>query len=186
MATPQVTVGATGGTLQNYSFDVRWSEEDREYVATSLEFPGLSGLGRTAEEAVTELRAAMEVAVEAFVEDGEGVPEPLLLHEYSGQIRIRLPKSLHAQLARLAELEGVSLNQLMVTYLALGVGRQEAHQTHMEIFRQEAVAWVAQVATGVADSLRPSVAVMDIASNNFSDPVLRRVYAEADAKSSSF
>jgi hypothetical protein len=35
----------------NYSFAVRWSEEDQEYVATSPEFAGLSGLGRSAEEA---------------------------------------------------------------------------------------------------------------------------------------
>ena len=37
---------------------------------------------------------------------------------YSGMLRLRLPKYLHATLARRATLEGVSLNQIMVALLA--------------------------------------------------------------------
>ena len=39
--------------------------------------------------------------------------------EYSGKFNVRLPKSLHAALASEAEAEGVSLNQLIMTKLAL-------------------------------------------------------------------
>jgi antitoxin HicB len=39
--------------------------------------------------------------------------------EYSGKFNVRVPKSLHASLASEAEAEGVSLNQLVVTKLAL-------------------------------------------------------------------
>src|SRR5947207_1126375 len=39
--------------------------------------------------------------------------------EYSGKFNVRVPKSLHAALASEAESEGVSLNQLVVTKLAL-------------------------------------------------------------------
>jgi predicted HicB family RNase H-like nuclease len=39
--------------------------------------------------------------------------------EYSGKFKVRLPKSLHAALAREAEAAGVSLNQLVVAKLAL-------------------------------------------------------------------
>jgi hypothetical protein len=39
--------------------------------------------------------------------------------EYSGKFNVRIPKSLHAALAREAEAEGVSLNQLVVAKLAL-------------------------------------------------------------------
>jgi len=60
--------------MQNYSFSVLWSDEDGEYVATSAEFPGLSGLGATPEEAIAELKDAIEVAVQAYLEDGEPVP----------------------------------------------------------------------------------------------------------------
>jgi antitoxin HicB len=39
--------------------------------------------------------------------------------EYSGKFNVRVPRSLHAALAREAEAEGVSLNQLVVAKLAL-------------------------------------------------------------------
>jgi hypothetical protein len=39
--------------------------------------------------------------------------------EFSGKFNVRIPKSLHAALAREAEAEGVSLNQLVVAKLAL-------------------------------------------------------------------
>jgi predicted HicB family RNase H-like nuclease len=50
------------------------------------------------------------------------LPEPVnkpQRHEYSGKFVVRLPKSLHAALGQEAEREGVSLNQLVVTKLAL-------------------------------------------------------------------
>lgn len=50
----------------------------------------------------------------------DGLPEPPVgsqRWEYSGKFNVRLPKSLHAALAR--EAEGVSLNQLVVAKLAL-------------------------------------------------------------------
>jgi hypothetical protein len=52
----------------------------------------------------------------------DSLPEPELgpqRREYSGKFNVRVPKSLHAALASEAEVEGVSLNQLVVTKLAL-------------------------------------------------------------------
>jgi hypothetical protein len=40
----------------------------------------------------------------------------------SGQIRVRMPNALHEQLAETAAKEGVSLNTLIVTLLAGGIG----------------------------------------------------------------
>ena len=116
--------------MNNYSYDVAWSESDGEYVATSAEFPGLSGLAPTAEEAVRELHQAIEAAVEAILADGEMLPEPRLLADYSGQFRLRIPKSQHSSLAVRAEKEGVSLNALVQTYIAAGLaGDQLAQRT---------------------------------------------------------
>lgn len=112
--------------MQNYSFSVAWSSEDGEYVATSAEFPGLSGLAPTAEEAIAELKAAIEVAIVAAIEDGEPVPEPQELGNYSGQFRMRVPKSTHAALAALAGREGISLNQLVLSMIAEGLGQAKA------------------------------------------------------------
>ena len=52
----------------------------------------------------------------------DSLPEPPVgpqRREYSGKFNVRVPKSLHASLASEAEAEGVSLNQLVVTKLAL-------------------------------------------------------------------
>lgn len=52
----------------------------------------------------------------------DALPEPEVSpqrREYSGKFNVRVPKSLHAALAREAEAEGVSLNQLVVAKLAL-------------------------------------------------------------------
>jgi antitoxin HicB len=43
---------------------------------------------------------------------------------YSGKVNLRMPKSLHRDLARRAEEEGVSLNQFMVVTLARAVGEE--------------------------------------------------------------
>jgi antitoxin HicB len=43
---------------------------------------------------------------------------------YSGKVNLRMPRSLHRDLARRAEEEGVSLNQLMVVALARAVGNE--------------------------------------------------------------
>jgi antitoxin HicB len=112
--------------VQNYSFHVAWSVEDEKYVATSAEFPGLSGLGYTAADALGELSAAIDVAVEALFEDGEPVPQPRVVQEYSGQLRLRLPRSLHAAAAARAEEEQVSLNALLLSYIAMGLGAARA------------------------------------------------------------
>ncbi|SRR5581483_6967930 len=52
----------------------------------------------------------------------DSLPEPPVRpqrYEYSGKFNVRVPKSLHAALAREAEAEGVSLNQLVVAKLAM-------------------------------------------------------------------
>jgi predicted RNase H-like HicB family nuclease len=107
--------------LEKYSFNVAWSDSDGEYVATSAEFPGLSGLGATAEAAMGELRTAMEVAVVALLEDGDPIPSAQHLDEHSGQFRLRIARSQHALLVIRAQREGISLNALIQTYVAAGL-----------------------------------------------------------------
>jgi len=108
-------------TENKYSFKVRYSEEDEGYIAECPEFPGLSAFGETPVEAIREAEIALELFVESYEEEGKGLPKPKLTKEYSGQMRVRLPKSLHARLADMAEDEGVSLNTLMIQFLTEGV-----------------------------------------------------------------
>ena len=50
--------------MANYGFHVFWSNEDQAYVADSVEFAGISGIGPDAETALTEARVALELAIE--------------------------------------------------------------------------------------------------------------------------
>ena len=108
--------------MHRYSFNITWSEEDGEYVATCPAFPGLSALGKTEAEALLEGKVALELFIESYLADSIPLPLPEVVHEYSGQFRVRLPKSLHRQASELANSEGVSLNQFIANAVAIQVG----------------------------------------------------------------
>lgn len=112
--------------MPKYGFKVFWSNEDRSYIAACPDFPGVSAFGNTTEQALAEAEVALRLAVETYQEEGWPLPEPQLQPSYSGQFRVRLPKSLHAQLAEQANIEGVSLNTVVVTYLSEAVGGRKA------------------------------------------------------------
>jgi predicted HicB family RNase H-like nuclease len=54
----------------------------------------------------------------ACIEDGLVIPEPKSLDEYSGQFKLRIPKSLHKELAERSQREGISMNQYCVYLLS--------------------------------------------------------------------
>jgi len=104
--------------MSKHSTLIQWSEEDEAYVAVVPELPGLSALGSSPEEAAKELAIAKEAFLEVLVEDGEEIPKPEVLKPFSGQTRLRLPKSLHAALANQARKEEISLNTYIVQLLS--------------------------------------------------------------------
>ncbi len=109
-----------------YSFRVVWSREDEAFVASCPEFDGVSGIGETAEQALSEAQVALTLMIETYHEKNWELPAAASLLSYSGQFRLRVPRSLHAKLAEGAEAEGVSLNTYAVSLLARGVGELAA------------------------------------------------------------
>lgn len=105
-----------------YSVTMAWSREDSGYIATVPELPNFSVFGETAEEAAREVEIAAEGYLEALGESGSPAPAPLELPSFSGQFRVRMPVSLHEALVTHARREGVSLNTLVVSLLAEGLG----------------------------------------------------------------
>lgn len=97
-------------------------EEDGQYSAALLEFPGCVSQGGTPEEAYRNLEDAAFDWVAAAIEDGARVPDPLDRNTAGGRLLVRLPRTLHGQLQRIAAREKVSVNQLAVTALASYVG----------------------------------------------------------------
>jgi predicted RNase H-like HicB family nuclease len=116
--------------MNKYSVVLQWSDEDDGYIATVPEFPGVSAFGETSEEAVKEVEIALQLMVEVYNEDGCELPLPDRLHPFSGQTRLRMPKSLHAELSYEAKKEGVSLNSYITHLLAK---RNEASKLEKKI-----------------------------------------------------
>ncbi|MGB8518958.1 MAG: type II toxin-antitoxin system HicB family antitoxin [Candidatus Tumulicola sp.] len=96
--------------------------EDGTWFARIVEFAGCMTEGNTAEEAFDHLDDAMAAWVEVHLEDGDPIPPPLTSDQYSGKFLMRVPKTLHRELARRADLEGVSLNQYALVALSRSVG----------------------------------------------------------------
>jgi antitoxin HicB len=92
------------------------------YVASVEELPGCLSQGATIEEAAARIGDAMEGWLSIALEDGREIPEPRHPDSYSGRFLLRIPSSLHGELARQAEREGVSLNQYVATVLSGAVG----------------------------------------------------------------
>lgn len=97
-------------------------DEDGSFVASHPDLVGCLAQGETAAEAVEALDVARRAWIEVRFEDGLPIPEPLEEDDYSGKILLRIPPSLHAALARLAQRQDASLNQLINNILSEGMG----------------------------------------------------------------
>ena len=102
----------------HYAYRVIWSSEDEEFVGLCAEFPLLSWLEQTPEEAFFGIRRVVGEVLEDMLEDGETPPEPIADRTYSGNFMVRVPPETHRALALRAAEEGVSLNRLVSARLA--------------------------------------------------------------------
>jgi len=98
--------------------------------------------GETPEEAIREGADALASYLETLKALGRDPPATGDL--YAGQRRQRVPRSLHAALARRAAREGVSLNMLVTTMLAEGLGRRAGAESRQE-FRSRAGVFVSSL-----------------------------------------
>lgn len=75
------------------------------------ELPGCLTCADTMEEAVRNAEDCKREWLVAAIEDGTPIPEPMTDEDYSGQFKLRIPKSLHKSLAEHSKAEGISMNQ---------------------------------------------------------------------------
>ncbi len=107
--------------MTRYPIEVFWSDENKGFVALVPDLPGCSAWGKSEADAIREAHAAIAVWIEAAQAAGREVPAPAPPQDdarYSGRLLVRLPRRLHADLARNAKREGVSLNQYLLFLLA--------------------------------------------------------------------
>ncbi len=102
----------------NYRLELIEDPEEGGYVASYPDLPGCLTTGETVEATIESARNAKRAWLEAALEEGVEIYEPKSLDNYSGQFKLRIPKSLHRSLAEHARQEGVSMNQYCVYLLS--------------------------------------------------------------------
>jgi predicted RNase H-like HicB family nuclease len=105
-------------------------EDGGGYLITFPDLPGCISDGETQEEAIENGRDAFIGWISAAIDMGREVPPPQWQPEtvpeaVSGKFIQRVPKTVHAKLVRRAKAEGVSLNSLVLTFIAEGLGKRE-------------------------------------------------------------
>jgi RNA polymerase sigma-B factor len=107
------------------------------------ELPGCTARGANAEEAVEGIETAIRDWIADAVAHKREVPKPRMPSTHSGRLLVRMPQSLHADLARAAELEEVSLNQFITSSLASVIGWRQTGGRPSSEDRSGKDAWTA-------------------------------------------
>lgn len=101
-----------------YSITLSWDASQSGYVAGCPEFPELRAFSALPAMAAAAIEAQISAKLDELHSRGALPPAPRHCVSYSGQFRLRLPRSLHAALSREAEDEGLSLNGYIQYLLA--------------------------------------------------------------------
>ncbi len=112
-----------------YGFNVRplSKTEGGGFLIEYPQLPGCISDGETIAEAIKNGQDALESWLHAAKQHGDPIPKRAahsIENRYNGKILNRVPKTLHARLAARAKDEGVSLNQLILSLVAEGLGRR--------------------------------------------------------------
>ncbi len=111
-----------------YKLEIVPDTDESGFIASFPELPGCITCGETIESAVLNAKEAKKEWLKAAIEGHININEPESLESYSGQFKLRLPKTLHKTLAEDSKKEGVSMNQYCV-YL-LSKNSAEHHALH--------------------------------------------------------
>ena len=103
-------------------YPVTLVHEEGEWLATIDALPGCTARGATPDDAIERASEAMAAWLVTAKREGKDVPEPKTSQSHSGRLLLRMPQTLHAELARTAERENVSLNQFITDALAGSLG----------------------------------------------------------------
>lgn len=113
--------------LNDYPFEIRplAADEGGGFLISYSDFSDCISDGETVEEAVANGKDALKSTIATLKSKDMPVPLPNSGGIASGKFVARVPKSVHAQLTSRAKSEGVSLNSLVLTFIAEGLGRRE-------------------------------------------------------------
>lgn len=104
-----------------YKMEIVPDQYEGGYVISFPELPGCLSSGKTIEQAIKNGEDAKKQWFIAALEDNITINEPLELESYSGQFKLRIPKSLHKEIVTQAKREGISMNQYCVYLLSKNI-----------------------------------------------------------------
>ena len=110
-----------------YKLEIIPDTEEGGYAARYPELPGCITCADTLEAVTLNAADAKKAWLEAAIEDGITINEPSTEADYSGQFKLRLPKSLHKSLADQAKCEGISMNQYCLYLLSQNLMSHRLH-----------------------------------------------------------
>ncbi len=102
----------------SYRMEIVEDKQEGGFVVSFPELPGCITCGETIESAIANALDAKKAWLEAALEQGIEIQQPDNLKEYSGQFKLRIPRSLHKSLAEHSKKEGISMNQYCVYLLS--------------------------------------------------------------------
>ncbi len=102
----------------SYRMEIVEDKDEGGYVVSYPELPGCITCGETIESAIANAMDAKKEWLIAAMEEGIEITEPDNLEDYSGQFKLRIPRSLHKSLAEHSKREGISMNQYCVYLLS--------------------------------------------------------------------
>ena len=102
----------------SYRMEIVEDKDEGGFVVSYPDLPGCITCGETVESAVANALDAKKAWIEAALEEGVEIHEPDSLEDYSGQFKLRIPRSLHRSLAEHSQREGISMNQYCVYLLS--------------------------------------------------------------------
>ena len=101
-----------------YKLEIIPDSAEGGYVACYPELRGCISVGDSVASAAANAEDAKREWLLSALEEGIEIPEVLPEAEYSGQFKLRIPKSLHRSLAIHSREEGISMNQYCLYLLA--------------------------------------------------------------------
>lgn len=101
-----------------YRMEIIEDKDEGGFVVNFPDLPGCLTCGETVEEPWENATDAKRCWLEAALEDGSQFHCRMETENYSGQFKIRMPKSLHRSLAGSRKARGISMNQYCIYLLS--------------------------------------------------------------------
>lgn len=102
----------------SYKMEIIEDQDEGGFVISYPDLPGCITCGETIESAMQNAKDVKREWIRAALEEGIEIYEPDSFENYSGQFKLRIPRSLHRSLAEHSQREGISMNQYCVYLLS--------------------------------------------------------------------